>query len=218
MNERNVNKHKYLATFAIATLIFVSGLLLGNYISEKKLSEIDTLSQELQLNTLGAELQFLLISYEPCKLLNESTLSNELYSIGTKVYFMENELGETNKDVLALKEYYHLLELRHWLLLREAQQKCGQDFDRILYFYSNEGDCDKCEVQGGVLTYLHKKYPEMSIYSFDTNIDNPALQTIKELYEVEGELPILVINEKTYHGFKDRDEIEAVILEKANSS
>ncbi|MBS3132555.1 hypothetical protein J4470_00300 [Candidatus Woesearchaeota archaeon] len=208
MNERRINKHKYAAVFAITTLIFILGIAAGNYYSGKKLSELSELSQAIQLDTLGAELQFLLIAYEPCRLFNVTTLGNELYSIGSKVDFMESELGSDNKELLGLKAYYNLLELRHWLLLKQAGGQCNQKFDRILYFYSNKGDCDRCEDEGGVLTYLRRKHPTLSIYSFDINIDNPALLTIKQLYNVGGELPVLVINDKTYNGFMDSKEIE----------
>src|SRR3989338_9023094 len=116
MNSRTIDKQKYVSVFVITTLIFISGILLGNYFSDNKISELSDMSERIQLNTLGTELQFLIASKEPCRLLNESDLSNELHSIGSKLEFMENELGTDNEKVLSLKEYYQLLELRHWLL------------------------------------------------------------------------------------------------------
>ncbi|MFQ5475319.1 MAG: hypothetical protein ACE5DM_05795, partial [Candidatus Nanoarchaeia archaeon] len=77
-----MDKHKYLAAFTIATLIFLMGVFLGNYFSEQKLNSIDELSRNLQLNTIGTELQFRLISENPCEFLNSSELTEELYQIG----------------------------------------------------------------------------------------------------------------------------------------
>lgn len=217
MNDRAINKQKYMSVFAITTLIFISGILLGNHFSENKISELTAMSERIQLNTLGAELQFLIASKEPCKSFNETILGEELYSIGSKLDFMENELGKKNKEVLSLKEYYHLLELRHWLLLRQVNEQCSQKLDRILFFYSNEGDCGMCQEQGGVLTYIHKKNPQLSVYSFDKNIDNPGLRTLRELYGVGNELPVLVINEIANYGFMNSKQIEEA-LSKSNST
>ncbi len=215
MNGRTINKQKYLSVFAITTLIFLSGILLGNYFSDSKVSELSEMTERIQLNTLGAELQFLIISKEPCRLLNESDLSKELNSIGSKLEFMENELGTDNKKVLNLKEYYQLLELRHWLLLKQAHEKCNQNFNLIIYFYTNKRDCDRCREQGGVLTYLRQKDQRLSIYSFDDDIENPAMLSIKELYEVKESMPTLIINEQTYEGFMNSKQIEEA-LSKSN--
>jgi hypothetical protein len=102
-------------------------------------------------------------------------------------------MGKDNQQVINLKEYYHLLEIRHWLFLKKAKETCNSDNELILFFYSNKGDCSMCEEQGNVLTYMHSKYPEISIYSFDANIENPAIQTMRSLYGA-SELPVLVVN------------------------
>ncbi|MBU0461492.1 MAG: thioredoxin family protein [Nanoarchaeota archaeon] len=208
MKRRRADINKYLASFAIATLIFILGITLGHYFSSQKLDRIDELASELQLNTMGTELQFLLISERPCDFLNSSEMTEELYQIGARLDFMESEMGQTNTQVLGLKEYYHMLEIRHWLFLKKSREQCSQDYDLILYFYSNKGDCPRCQDQGNVLTYLHRKYPRLNIYSFDINIDNPALRTIRSLYAVEGEPPILVIDDETHIGFMTSSEIE----------
>lgn len=216
VRRRSVDKHKYLAAFTIATLIFLMGVFLGNYFSEQKLNSIDELSRNLQLNTIGTELQFRLISENPCEFLNSSELTEELYQIGARLDFMESEMGQENTQVVGLKEYYHLLEIRHWLFLKRSKEECSKDFDLVLYFYSNEGDCPKCEEQGNVLTYLHKKYPKLNIYSFDVNIENPALRTIKRLYDIEGQPPTIVVNEDTYHGFMSSKEIEMHLVDSSS--
>lgn len=208
MKRRKADVNKYIASFAIATLLFLSGLALGNYFSVQKMNTIDELAQEMQLNTMGTVLQYSLISEDPCKFRNSSELSDELYQIGARLDFMESEMGQDNQQVLGLKEYYHLLEIRHWLFLKTTKEECDDDYNLILYFYSNQGDCPKCKDEGNVLTYLHKKYPNLNIYSFDVNIDNPALRTIKDVNNVGTELPVLVINDEPLTGFKTSVEIE----------
>jgi glutaredoxin len=207
MHGRPVDKNKYLAAFAISALIFFGGIFIGSYFSQQKVEKIDELSQTIRMSTMGTELQYELISQNPCSAVNSSELASELYQIGTRLDFMESELGSDDVQVINLKEYYHLLEVRHWLFLKRVKIECDKSYDLVLYFYSNKGDCSKCEEQGAVLTYLHNKYPELNIYSFDINIDNPALNTIKDMFSVK-EAPTLVVNDKSLIGFKDRIELE----------
>ena len=207
---QKISKTKYLAVFATTTLIFVIGLIIGNQISAIKLENIDELSENLKIDTMAIELQYLLVSEEPCKTFNSTPLTEELYEIGTKLDYMENRLGNDNPSVLQMKEYYSMLELRHWLFVKKTKKECEINRTYILYFYSNEGDCQTCEEQGYVLSYLHKKYPEMNIYSFDINIDNVALNTIKRAYNVVT-APTLLINDKNYEGFMSARKIEETI-------
>ena len=65
--------------------------------------------------------------------------------------------------------------------------------DTILYFYSNKEDCNDCEQQGYVLSYIKKKYPSVRVYSFDINIENQAIDIIKENYDINI-APSVVIN------------------------
>lgn len=216
MERRNLQKTKYLAAFAITTLIFVIGILIGSYFSDEKLKDIDELEEGLKLDTLGVEVQYLLLTElllgeSLCENIEATPLTEELYKISEKLAFMENELGTGNEDVLRLKEYYSLLEIRHWLYLKKANEECDLNKKFILFFYSNKGDCDTCEKQGDVLTYLHRKYPKVNVYSFDINIENVALATVKKIFDLKEETPILIINNTPHYGFKDRGDIETLL-------
>lgn len=200
---------KYLAVFATTTLIFVFGIILGNYISEAKLEKVDSLEQELKVDTIAMELQYSLISENPCSLSEEDFLSEELYTLGSKLDYMENSLGIDDPKVKSLKGFYSLLEIRHWMLLNKIKEECGKNYSTILYFYSN--DCKDCEEQGYVLTYLREKDPKYKIYSFDVATDNAAINTIKDIYLKDPELPALVIDEDTYYGFMNKKEVQHIV-------
>jgi hypothetical protein len=159
---------------------------------------------------MAIEIQYLLVSEEPCLVFNSTPLTEELYEIGTRLDFMENKLGSNNPSVLHQKEYYSMLELRHWLLVKRTKKECNMNTTHILYFYSNKGDCPRCEEQGYVLSYLHKKYPALNIYSFDINIDNVALNTIKRVYKVT-EAPTLLIDDEAYYGFMSSRSVEELM-------
>lgn len=210
MNAKKIHKTKYLAVFATTTLIFLIGLVIGNKISDTKLSKVNTLEQDIRTDTMAIELQYLLLAEDPCSSVNSTTLSEELYEIGSKLDFMEQRLGKKNQDVIRLKDYYSLLELRHWLFVKKQQKECNTDNTLVLYFYSNLGDCDRCEEQGFVLNYLRKKYPSVNVYSFDINIDNMAMDTVKTMFGV-NKVPTVVINENVLEDFNSLDYLETFI-------
>lgn len=210
MHRINVSKTKYLAVFATTTLIFLIGLYIGHTITNTKLQKVDDLEQDMKVDTMAIELQYLMLAEDPCSFINASSLTEELYNIGAKLDYMENQLGNKNPTVLRIKEYYSLLEVRHWLYMKKVKKECNYTIPLILYFYSNIGDCPTCKEQGFVLNYIHKKFPAMNIYSFDINIENIALDTIKEIYSVRKS-PTLIINDKVHTGFRNSKEIEALI-------
>jgi hypothetical protein len=80
-----------------------------------------------------------------------------------------------------------------------------------MYFYSNKGDCSDCQKEGFVLTKLREDYPDLRIYSFDYNLDLSALQTLISIYGIEKKLPVILINEMSYYGFKSEDDIKNIM-------
>lgn len=215
--KKELNFTKYLAVFSLTVLIFIIGMIIGNYFSSQKLSQISTMQEDLRTQTLGFELQYELIAQDPCLNSDYAIFTEELYTIGSRLDYMESSMGKDNLEVKKLKEYYHLLEIRHWLFLQEAEAKCSKHFDNILYFYSNAGDCPACEYQGYVLDYLHKGYPNLSIFSFDYNINNPALNILKQRFAVL-ETPTLIIDDTAYPGFKNREDVEALLFGNGTNS
>lgn len=218
---KNSHISKYIAAFAITTLIFVVGIVIGNYISSAKLSTIDDLQQDLAQKTASSELQYLLMAEYPCESVNATELTEELFDIGSRLDFMENKLGKKNRDVINLKKYYFLLEIRHWLFLKKAKEECGINSNLIMYFYSNLGDCKECQQQGYVLNTIHNNFPSVNIYSFDINIDDPSLRTLRRIYGVDS-TPTLVVNGELLVGFHDKAKVEAKIIlddkEESNAS
>jgi hypothetical protein len=211
MNRRQkLQPGKYLTVFAITTLIFIVGVLVGNYFSSQKLEQIDNLGQELKTDTTAMEIQYELIAENPCEDLNATPLADELYEMASKLDYMENRLGEDDRNVVDLKEYYSLLELRHWLFIQKTNKECNKTSANILYFYTNEEDCDKCKEQGFILTWVRRNYHDVYIYSFDYSIDNAALDTVKRLYDVQG-TPALVINKETYNTFVTKRELQNML-------
>ena len=201
---------KILTVFAITTLIFMVGIILGNYFSSQKLKQIDYIGQDLKTDTVAMELQYELIAEDPCEYINSTPLADELYEMASKLDYMENRLGEDDRNVKDLKEYYSLLELRHWLFMQKTRKECNRTSALILFFYTNEEDCKECKEQGFILTWARRNYADIYVYSFDYTIENAALDTVKRLYDVQG-TPAVVINKQTYNRFMTKSDIEDVL-------
>jgi hypothetical protein len=212
MDKQKINIKKYVFVFVLTTLIFVIGLFLGSMITTRNLTKLDKMEQDIKVQTMAIELQYQLISENPCSVSNSTSISKELYLLSDRLDYMENTLGIDDLRVLSLKEYYSILEIRHWLMLKKINEKCNPRNNLILYFYSNKGECNNCEEQGYALTYIRKKYPNVMVYTFDINSENVAVETIKDIYIKSEDLPVLIINDKVYYGFKDSGQIESLLL------
>lgn len=205
-----MSRLRYVLVLGMTIIVFLFGVLLGNYFTEQKFASIQSIENNLRIQTAGAELQYQLLLQEPCKYINSTPLADELYSISERLDYMESQRGEKDEDVLHLKNTYSLLELRHWLFTLKTNEECNTNQVPVLYFYSNEGDCPKCKEQGYTLTYLRKKYPDLRIYSFDMALSNPALDTMKRIHGVEA-TPTIVLPKHTL-GFTEIDDFEGVLL------
>lgn len=210
---KKINWRKHFLVFLTTLLVFSCGFFLSDFLSEKKLSQLTNLQQNLGVDILSLETQFSVLAQAPCENLNESTLTQELYDISQKLTSIENTLGANNPDFLRLKKYYSILEIKHWLLLKRAAKDCNLDLVSIIYFYADNKACPDCEDQGYILTYLRKKYPFLRIYSFDYDLPLSALQTLKSIYVLEKKLPVVVVQNKVYYGFKSKKELEEILGE-----
>lgn len=215
--KKKINWRQYLLTFVIAGLIFGLGFWVSADLDRLRLSQVNNLRQDLQLDVLSAETQFSLLSSSVCQHIDSSALTSELYSMGQRLDYMESALGNNNQTVIRLKKQYSLLEIKQWQLTKKAQQQCQAEIIPILYFYSNKKDCPTCNQQGYVLTYLRSKYPFLRVYSFDANLDLSAIETLKSLFSLKNELPAIVINDKPYYGFRDREAVEKILPKAFNT-
>lgn len=201
----NFNLRKYAISLLITFVIFSTAIILSNYFSNKKINNLKEIEDKISTDIMSSETQYSLLAESSCKDLSGNILSQELNALAEKLTYTEENFGKNSSDLLRLKTYYTLLQIKDYLLMKKVSVKCGTKPVFILYFYSSE--CNQCEQQGYVLTYLREKYPDLRIYSFDYNLNNPALRTMISLYKVENTLPAIVINDKVYSGFMDKDKL-----------
>lgn len=201
---------KYLIVLFITSTIFISGLWLSSYLSNKKIDQLKNIESKISLDLMSSETQFNLLEEISCKDISNTVLSSELNSLAEKISYSENNMGSNNDTVISLKKYYSLLEIKDYLLMKKITERCGEKSIFILYFYKND-KCEECTKQGYVLTSLHDKYPNLRVYSFDYNLDLSAIKAMISIYKVPDNMPAMVINGKVYSGLKTAEDIEELI-------
>jgi hypothetical protein len=208
-----IDTRKYIFTFVITAAIFATAIFTSSFISDKRVADVKSIQDNIAIDILSSETQFSLLGQVPCANLSDSSLAPELSTLGDKLSKTESDRGATDPDVIYLKKYYSLLEVKDYLLSRQLDEKCGvaQKPVFIIYFYSNKGDCADCEKEGYVLTRLKEMYPDLKVYSFDYNLDLDALDSMKTIYRIHSSLPALVIEDKTYIGFKSIEDLDALL-------
>lgn len=207
-----IEPRKYLLALAITLVVFFGALLVSNKISAQRVAEIKSIENNISMDILASETQFALLKDSSCKSIDHSTaFSEELNTLSQKLSYMEDNLGTDNPEVISLKKYYSLLQIKDYLLVNQVREKCGVNPITIIYFYSNAGDCEECTREGYVLTKLRSDFPEIRVYAFDYNLDLSAVKTMKSLYGTLNKLPALNIWEENYYGFKSADDIEKII-------
>jgi hypothetical protein len=213
MKENEINWKKYIFSFLITAIIFTTAIYLSNFFAEKKLEEIRNIQDKIAIDILSSETQFSLLAESSCKDIGVGTLSTELGTLEEKLAYTENQRGHDDPEVQTLKKYYSLLEIKDYLLMNKISEKCKKTPLSIIYFYSTDGKCSECEKEGYVLTHLRENYPELRVYSFDYNIDVPAVKTLISIKKIKNELPAVIIKDKIYYGFQSVEDLEKVIPE-----
>jgi hypothetical protein len=203
---------KYIIVLFITSTIFISGLWLSSYLSNKKIDQLKSIENTISLDLMSSETQFALLEELSCKDVSTTVLSSELNSLADKITYSENNIGIENVDVISLKKSYSLLEIKDYLLMKKITERCGQKSIFILYFYKND-NCDDCTKQGYVLTSLRETYPNLRVYSFDYNLDISAIRAMTSIYKVPDNLPAIVINGKVYSGLQTVEDIEKTFPE-----
>lgn len=206
------DSRKYIFAFLITAAIFATALFISNYLSAKRLAEIQDIQNRLSLDILASETQSALLQETSCKNIAKNTaFSRELGDLSDKLSIAEDQRGTDNQNVIDLKKQYSLLEIREYLLMKRVSEKCGVHPTFILYFYSNLGDCVDCQKMGYVLTALHDQFPDLRIYSFDFNLDLEAIHTLRSIYGLGPRLPVLVVNGDPYYGFRSLNELVSTV-------
>ena len=205
----------YTISFFITALIFGSAFGVNSLLDSKKQGDIKNVQDQISLDILSSETQFNLLGEVSCKNVDDSILSQEINSLATKLSYMEsNDIGTPNPELIYLKKYYSLLQIKDYILMQKLAVKCDLKPISVLYFYGNKDVCPQCVDMSAVLTKLRETYPEVRIYSFDTNLQLSALNTLRSINKIsETQLPAVIVNEQTITGLRSYNDLKNLIPE-----
>ncbi len=210
---QEVSIKKYIWSFIITVAVFVVVFLISRNLDTQRISEVRSLGDKLSLDITSSETQFDLLKESSCKIVKYSgTFSDELNTLSEKIAYLEDNLSNTNADVIGLKKYYSLLEIKDFIVVNNIAKKCGTKPVIIIYFYSKT-DCDDCKNFGYVMGKLREDYPEIHVYSFEYDLDLSAIKTMISIYGVKNTLPAIIIKDETYYGFKSIEDMEKLVPE-----
>ena len=211
MNQTPIDWKKYLIVFLLTAGLFLMAIYLSNYFGNQKINDLKSTEDNIALDILSSETQFSLLSELSCKNITDSVLSSQLGEMGAKLEWSEKNLGNT-PEVLYLRKYYSLLEIKDYLLMRNISARCGTKYAFILYFYTNADNCSQCGNQGLVLSDLRDKYPSLRVYSFDYSTDLSAVKAMLDIYKIKDTvLPAVVLEDEVLTGFHSETELESKI-------
>lgn len=215
--QTELNSKKYILVFIITLSVFAIIFLFSDFLYNKRITEVKGMEDSISRNILESEIRYALLADTSCDI--DAGLSpvfiDEINNLTKQLAYMENQRGTTDAEVISLKKYYSLLQIKDYLLLREHARQCGNKPLSIIYFYSNAGNCDDCKKMGYVLTSMREDYDQLHVYAFDYNLGLSVIETLKSIYKLEDQFPVLIINRKPYYGFKTREDIEVLIPELA---
>ncbi len=209
--ENKIDWKKYILVLFITSALFITAYYLSEYFGNKKINQLKTIQDQIAINILSSETEFSLFSDLSCKTVSGGALSDQLDELGRKLEWGQTNLG-SNEEILSLKKYYSLLEIKDYLLMKKIATRCGTKSAFVLYFYTTAENCSECEKQGIVLSTLRDKYPDLRVYSFDYSIDLSAVKAMLNIYKIEDtKLPALVIDDDLYTGFHGVAELEKIV-------
>jgi len=211
-SRKHYDFNKYAAAFAISTLVFIMGLLIGNYFNNEKFSRIETIENDIRIDLMSMDLQNTLLMENPCSP-KSTVLEERLEDVTSKLAYMEGQLGKKDNKVLELKRYYSLLEIKHYFLMKNQKEECNSTYNLLLFFYSNENNALESEKQGYILDNLREKYglEKIKVYSFDTNLGLDMITTLESFYNVTT-APTVILDGKKLEGFQEKEEVEKLIV------
>ena len=205
---------KYVAVFFLTLGIFLLAFILSDYLNNKKLGRLEDIYQQIYTNVLSTETKFSLLRFASCQeavsnISFEDELTVELNGMAKRVKYMESQLGSDNPNVTLIKTQYSLLQIKDYLLVRELATRCKEKTSVFMYF-SDPSCAEDCNKQSLVLDEVSTLYPNIRVYWFDRTLQTPAMQTLLSMFQIQSS-PSLVIDNKTYTGYKSVADIEKLI-------
>ncbi|MCD4759424.1 hypothetical protein K8R33_00880 [archaeon] len=219
VKERN-EKSALWKALVLTLVMFFIGMSLGFFIEYLRGNSIKEDYVDLEFELLDSNLRYSfyqIMGEDFCDIAIEDNLrfSDRIYEEGKKidVYEKFNRLGDR---LLEEKKRYALLKTEFWLNSILLKDKCGADYDILIYFYlDNPGSSDveqKQKVQSNILGKLKEKYgSDLMLIPLPVDLELSVIGAFVKLHDID-EFPTVLINDAIkLEGLHSLEEIEKLI-------
>ena len=160
---------------------------------------------------LGLELEKQIIT-SSCEIFDFQSISQELDRTGTIVGILEERFGKNDPRVLEQKKVYTMLEIQHFLLIKDYNEECIKEIPTILFFYSNEENyIESAEKMGYIISSIKTQNKEIMVYSFDFNLNSNLITLLKKKYNIENPNTAVINEENNIENINNINEVKPYI-------
>ncbi len=200
-------ERRYLITFIITSLVFVSGLFIGSKITESRTEEIQRSLQRDLLDFQSLELELSLIKdTTACEYISYRLpdVIKRKVELGRKF-----DVGDIPKeDASILQSQYVISLMRYWFFSEVQEKQCNITTPRVMFFFD---DSEISREQGRVLDYLvYRSNESISVFAFNIKWEEPIIRLLVTNYQV-NQTPALIINWTKYEGMQTREQLQEVL-------
>lgn len=211
----NHNKSIFLFALVITLIIFIFGFVLGQYMDNFRVNDVDLILKQSELDTesLFVENYFSdVFGLNDCQVAGSrfKDYSDKLAYIGNTLTSYENKKMFNKEDYELLRRRYFLLELRTYSLIKNLKDKCGlSNFNTILFFY--DPNHEESLKQGSALDKVVLNNKNLYVFSIDRTFDEPFINLVKEHYNITTS-PMIILNyDIKKEGFISSGEIKELL-------
>lgn len=202
---------QYIIVLFITAGIFAAAYYASTLVNNQKLINIQKAQDKISVNILTSETELDLADALSCMEIDNNYLTKELGELSSKITYAEQNDSLSSSEILNLKKRYSIIQLQDFVLSKRIGEKCGQETSTILYFYTTKEKCPDCVKQGMILDAVKSSNKNVRVYSFDSKIDLTSINTLKTLYGVEQELPVVVVNGVPLRGLQNTRDIKSLL-------
>lgn len=212
--ERTVSVPLYVGAFIMSMAIFVIGIYIGSTMDSSRLSSIAEDVSAVSDRVASVQLLILMegnsSAFCPAYSSELDVIDKEVEKMGYMLSYLEDEKGVYDNE---LKKKYFVLEAESYVLSRKVDSLCGEDSVLLINFYSNKR-CDSCKEQGTEILKardeLEAEGIDVKLFSFDGDLNSSVADALAAQYSIDS-YPSVVIDGRTYPGYRDADELKALI-------
>ncbi|MBD3164468.1 hypothetical protein GF323_04660 [Candidatus Woesearchaeota archaeon] len=153
------------------------------------------------------------------------SMNKGLWELGIKIDQYRQVTEEFMKDPFYLeqKKEFNRKEILYFSMMKKMKEMCGINQTIITYFYRKKEECPDCDAQSFVLSDIKRdlenmgKDEEIAIFSFDSNLDLPAINMLLVYYNVT-EFPCMIIDDEKHCGLYNKNNLEKILCDENSLS